>query len=63
MGSLAAKGGRPYPAGVHVPSLTWFEGTSSQEIDWALQKQHLEFLVKSGLHGSESDSCLDLGWE
>lgn len=52
MGSMPAKG-RPYPPGVHVPSLTWFEGTSRQEIDWTVQKRHLEFLVKSDIHGSK----------
>ncbi|KAM5346301.1 hypothetical protein ACJ41O_009306 [Fusarium nematophilum] len=51
MGSRAASTSKPYPPGVHVPSLTWFRGTAEQEIDWDLQRQHLEFLVKSGLHG------------
>lgn len=39
------------PPGVHVPSLTWFEGTPEQEIDWTTQKKHFQFLVESGLHG------------
>lgn len=52
MGSISAS--RPFPPGIHVPSLTWFAGTNEQEIDWAVQRQHLEFLVKSGLHGSMS---------
>lgn len=51
MGSVSAAT-KPYPPGVHVPSLTWFKGAGDQEIDWPLQKKHLEFLVKSGLHGS-----------
>ncbi|EON97164.1 putative dihydrodipicolinate synthetase family protein [Phaeoacremonium minimum UCRPA7] len=49
MGSVSAT--KAYPPGVHVPSLTWFTGAADQEIDWPLQKKHLEFLVKSGLHG------------
>lgn len=54
MGSMATeRTGKPYPPGIHVPSLTWFAGTKEQEIDWPLQKKHLEFLVKSGLHGGE----------
>lgn len=48
MGSTAKKA---FPPGIHVPSLTWFEGTQEQDIDWAVQKRHFEFLVKSGLHG------------
>ncbi|KAF4903474.1 putative 4-hydroxy-2-oxoglutarate aldolase [Colletotrichum fructicola] len=45
---MAAKS---FPPGIHVPSLTWFADDSNQEIDWAVQTKHLEFLVKSGLHG------------
>ncbi|OHF03763.1 dihydrodipicolinate synthetase [Colletotrichum orchidophilum] len=45
---MAAKA---FPAGIHVPSLTWFGDDASQEIDWDVQTKHLEFLVKSGLHG------------
>ncbi|TDZ36750.1 putative 4-hydroxy-2-oxoglutarate aldolase [Colletotrichum trifolii] len=41
----------PFPPGIHVPSLTWFGDDASQEIDWAVQSKHIEFLVKSGLHG------------
>ena len=40
-----------FPPGIHVPSLTWFQSSSSQDIDWAVQEQHFEFLVSSGLHG------------
>lgn len=47
---MAAKS---FPPGIHVPSLTWFGDDADQEIDWAVQSKHLEFLVKSGLHGSE----------
>ncbi|KAL2209361.1 dihydrodipicolinate synthetase [Sarocladium strictum] len=49
MGSVSHA--RSFPPGVHVPSLTWFEGTKEQGIDWTVQGQHLNFLVKSGLHG------------
>ncbi|CAG9946504.1 unnamed protein product [Clonostachys rosea f. rosea IK726] len=43
--------GKPFPHGIHVPSLTWFKATPEQEVDWDVQRKHLEFLVKSGLHG------------
>lgn len=52
MGSVPAS--KAFPPGVHVPSLTWFQGTKDQEIDWAVQKQHLQFLVNSNVHGSKS---------
>lgn len=42
---------KAYPPGVHVPSLTWFENTTEQEISWPTQKKHFQFLVESGLHG------------
>ncbi|KAK7958996.1 4-hydroxy-2-oxoglutarate aldolase [Apiospora aurea] len=42
---------RPFPPGVHVPSLTWFRNDRTQEIDWDVQTKHLEFLASSGLHG------------
>ncbi len=48
-----SKAGKPFPAGVHVPSLTWFLDDASQEIDWDTQTKHLKFLIESGLHGSE----------
>lgn len=44
---------KSFPPGIHVPSLTWFLDNDSQEIDWDVQTAHLEFLVKSGLHGSK----------
>ncbi|OAA53364.1 dihydrodipicolinate synthetase family protein [Cordyceps fumosorosea ARSEF 2679] len=37
--------------GIHVPSLTWFLEGAEQEIDWNLQKMHLQFLVESGVDG------------
>lgn len=43
---------KAFPPGIHVPSLTWFADDSNQEIDWPTQNKHIEFLIKSGLHGS-----------
>lgn len=40
-----------YPPGIHVPCLTWFKSNPTQSIDWEVQERHLEFLVRSGLHG------------
>ncbi|KAJ5832390.1 hypothetical protein N7474_000701 [Penicillium riverlandense] len=48
MGSMAKS---PYPPGIHVPSLTWFKSDATQSIDWDLQERHIEFLVRSGVHG------------
>jgi hypothetical protein len=42
-----------FPGGIHVPSLTFFSNDDRQEIDWELQERHFEFLITSGLHGSE----------
>ncbi|TQN70869.1 L-threo-3-deoxy-hexylosonate aldolase [Colletotrichum shisoi] len=42
---------KSFPAGIHVPSLTWFGDDASQEIDWDVQTKHIEFLVDLGLHG------------
>jgi hypothetical protein len=42
-----------FPGGIHVPSLTFFNNDNRQEIDWELQERHFEFLITSGLHGSE----------
>ena len=47
MGSIQ----QPYPPGIHVPCLTWFKSDATQSIDWELQERHLEFLIRSGLHG------------
>lgn len=49
---------KPFPPGIHVPSLTWFGDDDSQEIDWDLQERHLNFLITSGLHGSKRTSVL-----
>ncbi|CAL5873381.1 uncharacterized protein PFLUO_LOCUS7659 [Penicillium psychrofluorescens] len=40
-----------YPPGIHVPCLTWFKSDPIQSIDWEVQERHLEFLVRSDLHG------------
>ncbi|KAK1057797.1 hypothetical protein LTR74_013869 [Friedmanniomyces endolithicus] len=42
---------KPYPPGVHVPSLTFFDSSHSQEIDWDTQRKHISFIVRSGVHG------------
>lgn len=47
----AAKPAPSYPPGIHVPSLTFFDSSPRQEIDWATQGKHISFLVKSGVHG------------
>ncbi|CAK7211160.1 hypothetical protein SEUCBS140593_001075 [Sporothrix eucalyptigena] len=49
MGSVTAP--KAFPAGIHVPSLTWFRDTDAQEIDWDVQRKHFAFLAESGLHG------------
>ncbi|KAK1044081.1 hypothetical protein LTR33_015346 [Friedmanniomyces endolithicus] len=46
--SAAAK---PYPPGVHVPSLTFFDSSPGQEIDWDTQRKHISFIVRSEVHG------------
>lgn len=56
MGSIAVAKGKAYPPGIHVPALTWFADDASQEIDWDLQKKHIEFLISSGLDGSKCDA-------
>jgi 4-hydroxy-2-oxoglutarate aldolase len=53
MGSIAAS--KPFPPGIHVPSLTWFNDDKTQEIAWDVQTKHLEFLISSGLHGSKKN--------
>lgn len=42
---------RSFPPGIHAPSLTWFKNDANQELDWDLQKKHIEFLISSGLDG------------
>ncbi|KAI0022676.1 dihydrodipicolinate synthetase [Xylariomycetidae sp. FL0641] len=51
MGSMPTSQGRPFPPGIHPPSLTWFKDDAAQSIDWDLQRTHLKFLVESGVHG------------
>ncbi|KAL2061687.1 hypothetical protein VTL71DRAFT_7064 [Oculimacula yallundae] len=48
-----SKATKPFPPGVHVPSLTWFLDDSNQEIDWHTQTKHISFLINSGLHGGK----------
>lgn len=55
MGSVP-NAAKPYPPGIHVPCLTWFANDATQELDWDLQKKHLEFLITSGLDGSRQFS-------
>lgn len=42
---------KPALEGIHVPSLTFFSTSSTQEIDWDTQTKHLRFLIASGVHG------------
>ncbi|KAL6862082.1 hypothetical protein J3F83DRAFT_762783 [Trichoderma novae-zelandiae] len=48
---IRAQAARPFPPGIHVPSLTWFNNDASQEVDWDLQERHLNFVISSDLHG------------
>lgn len=50
MGSVSVPQ-KGYLSGIHVPCLTWFKGDDAQEIDWDLQRRHLEFLVSSNIEG------------
>ena len=44
---------KSYPPGLHAPSVTFFlPDGDRQEIDWATQEKHLDYLTKSGVHGS-----------
>lgn len=44
---------KAYPPGLHAPSVTFFlPDGDRQEIDWATQEKHLDYLVKSGVSGS-----------
>ena len=52
-----AAAARPFPPGIHPPSLTWFQDNEAQDVDWDLQKQHLQFLVESGVHGGAYLFC------
>lgn len=40
-----------FPPGIHVPSLTFFDSSHRQEIDWKTQSKHFDFLIRSGIHG------------
>ncbi|CAK7236170.1 hypothetical protein SBRCBS47491_009545 [Sporothrix bragantina] len=39
-----------YPPGIHGPSVTFFQDSVQQEIDWDTQEKHFEFMIKH-LHG------------
>ncbi|KAI1612749.1 hypothetical protein EDD37DRAFT_678968 [Exophiala viscosa] len=51
MGSYEDSRSKAFPPGIHAPSVTFFEDDAKQDIDWTTQENHLEFLVKSGVHG------------
>lgn len=51
----ASGSAKSFPPGIHVPSLTFFKDDERQEIDWDVQRSHIEFLVSSGLHGGKCD--------
>lgn len=57
MGSVA-QATKGYLSGIHVPSLTWFKNNDAQDVDWDLQRKHLEFVIGAGLEGGTS-RCLD----
>lgn len=40
-----------YPPGIHGPSVTFFEDSQQQDIDWETQTKHFEHMI-SNLHGS-----------
>lgn len=42
---------KSFPPGIHAPSVTFFKDDERQEVDWATQERHLEFLITSGVHG------------
>ena len=42
---------KPYPPGIHAPSITFFKDDDRQDIDWETQGRHLEYLITSGIHG------------
>lgn len=54
MGAAVNNQGDNILKGIHVPCLTWFQNDATQEIDWELQREHLQFLVKSGVDGGKS---------
>lgn len=48
---------KAFPPGLHAPSVTFFlPDGDRQEIDWETQERHLDYLVKSGVHGSTHPS-------
>ncbi|KAF4762688.1 hypothetical protein N7455_012726 [Penicillium solitum] len=51
MASNSTKTNKPFPPGIHGPSITFFQNDQQQEIDWATQERHLEYMITSGMHG------------
>lgn len=39
-----------FPPGIHGPSVTFFEDSEQQEIDWSTQEKHFDFMI-THLHG------------
>lgn len=54
MASNSTKTNKPFPPGIHGPSITFFQDDQQQEIDWATQERHLEYMITSGMHGGKS---------
>lgn len=54
MASSSTKTNKPFPPGIHGPSVTFFEDDQQQDIDWATQERHLEYMITSGMHGGRS---------
>lgn len=54
MASNSTKTNKPFPPGIHGPSITFFQNDQQQEIDWATQERHLEYMITSGMHGGMS---------
>lgn len=52
MGSHDTLRNKPFPPGIHGPSVTFFQDDEQQEIDWTTQERHLEYMVTSGMRGS-----------
>lgn len=52
-GTMTMHQRRPFPPGIHVPSLTFFEADGCQDIDWDTQESHLRYLIQAGVQGSK----------
>ncbi|OAQ64702.1 dihydrodipicolinate synthetase family protein [Pochonia chlamydosporia 170] len=51
MGAAITERSASYMKGIHVPCLTWFLDNVTQDIDWNLQRRHIQFLIQSGVDG------------